>query len=491
MSATLDRNKFYDTGCIDITFKYDAGPLTLLIYLTYNTQHEITAITRIKLSHLYFLTNVANLQNKMDSLRNISSHFAHFILRNKKRTIYIDRAIMIETRNIFNKKTNIHSLRIKFVKAPSIFFGKTFTIRDIIDQQSILKYSVNSAVSKSCNKVFSQAVLSIIFEQYLSKFFWCRPEPFMYHSLQLNINDISISKQYETLDTGLLGMKHRICMDQEISELLHGGYHDNLIKEVSYVTYKNLNQINTCNINGIGVEVKITEDIDPKTYPELHRMLNYYNLFSPDFSAIWSCNNPSMFYDLKNLLRGIQMFGMNKVDEIEICAKLLIDKNIAINDVAMLWIKWKSINDSNDSDDTDDCEDEIVPLSLVGYRYLMFPNIYRFSVSLKFMSVNGILDMINNGDDHFGEPIVALQKSTNLTDDEMKAIKILGIYNDEYNTKIIRHLQHEENMQFVRISQRKRKYQNKNKSKRYRKCNKMMHNNKYPNKCKKYSYHRW
>jgi len=343
---------------------------------------------------------------------------------------------------------------------------------------------------------------------------------------------LNIPKGFDSLDSGLLGFKHRIIENYDISELETDRNEDNLIEKVEYVTYSEPNIIKSCTINSIWIEIRFNDDgIDENKYPELYQLFYYYNLtksskVSHVFFDILRFYNPSTLYDLKNLYRGIKMFANDKFDKINICAKLVIDQDYK-NDVAMLWIKWLSLSPPTNifgfeypilnrrfrliygSDmDSDDDFSLIFNDIDIYYKYNLFEfeayqftkkmaekychsNFYKsveyYGQFIKLLYCDEILKMIDSGN-HFGEPLIALKYSKNLTDAERKAIKILNIDNEEYKTPI------DKTNEFSMLCFEKQKSMDKIDRKRMKKRrNAYKMNNKYQTHRrvqKQYSYHR-
>ena len=220
-------------------------------------------------------------------------------------------------------------------------------------------------------------------------------------------------------------------------------------------------------------------------------------------------------------------------EKINICATLMTDQKIDSDDVAMLWIEWRSLNDPLDPSDRFtrfldmdfDSFQELIQYHRQSQRHpfqfdISFNTSDDFSINpnhkslaekycrsdfykavayygkaLKWCeSCDDILELID-GEKHFGEPLIALKYSTKLTDAERRAIQILNINNEEHNQYILRPVAenegcYESDMQYLeRVEQTKvcKRHQSKN---LYKTRTKMNYSQKHRKVQKQYSYYR-
>ena len=311
---------------------------------------QITYINQFKLFHKSLnvkINKVILIRNELN-IKGISKYEINLNISNNQNTINIQRRIELILSVELNDNFDEYSLSIHIIKAPSILHNKKWIIHNIFNNYDVLKYLL-------CETLFflPHEILTIICNQFLSKYFWIFPTPFIHHSLVLN-NDITDRLPFEY--QLYYGYNRPMLFNQPQALLNHqhfGSNQQSMIESVKYVGYENLNQSKLCQINGISVKIKIDDkkQINLSKYESLFDDLeSKYDIKYPELSTILPFDNPSCLYKLKEIRKLVQAYFEKECKQlIKVNAKLLIDRNIDSHQIAMLWINWKPLHKPQDN----------------------------------------------------------------------------------------------------------------------------------------------
>eukprot|EP01083_Nonionella_stella_P096456 271174_1 len=354
-------------------------------------------------------------------------------------------------------KTNAYLFRMEFTEAPSLLHHRTFVIP--IPYHQLLKQQFSSALLHMYNIFFSDDLITLIFDIFLTQHFWMYPpssDTSIFETLTLNpfvLEKIATnSSNYSLFDCGLeysnctINGLRQLYVPTEYIQLAFESIQSfnnristdsiadviksiNCIQNVEYVPRSDSSKAIQCNINGIGVCIEIKdESINTQTYPKLFQLFKCYSLEPPELSTIWIFNNPSQLYNLRHLYDGIEQY-CDSADAVQVNARILIDKNIQDNDIAVLLIHWRLPSVYHDGIFPDISNRGVCPfqidfcIRLDGglrdtYQQKAHETIHTdFKESIRYYralmelsSEKEMRDVICNDKHHFGEPLIALRQ---------------------------------------------------------------------------------
>eukprot|EP01083_Nonionella_stella_P139209 424148_1 len=449
------------------------------------------------------------------------------------------------------KALDAYLLTITFDRAPSLLRNKTFKIP--IDYHQVLKQHFGSTIACIYNAVLPNELVSLIFDGFLTKYFWIYPSSHtsFFETLRLDsyiLDKIPIATRFACLDRGLeachgesfqavcdtcggdglLLLEEFICCEcdtrRQVDYTVHTVSHSlSLIRNVEYIPTGDPNDAIKCNINGVGISIDISDQsINAETYPSLFKMFQFYDIKQPELSTIWPLNNPSQLYDLKHLYEGIEKY-CDRNDAIQVNAQLLIDKNVENNDILLLLVHWKGSDDKESHNEyLRSLNEELMSIhnqrrwdrnfnyNDYGREDIMFRlhfsprdrchakaqrashrdfnesvELYKNLIADYSTSVKETRDIIYNDDQHFGEPLIALQQLVS----KSRFDYIIG--NDKQTVLVSKeYLSNKLNQKRLeKIHKRKQRGSGKDMIHSAKHQKKMSKNKLY--KTKKYHYHRW
>eukprot|EP01083_Nonionella_stella_P116938 347928_1 len=388
-------NEVYSSG-IHVECIYTIDRFLLGMTLFFDLNHQMVSVERIGIKHANFNTNLKMFKGP-DKLINESMY--HGILSimdeniNLKGSLkkYIDSTVPItelteeiqsmESKHPHHKpflqrritlktyvsvtpdqKTNAYLLHIEFTKAPSLLHDQTFVIP--IDHHQVLKQQFSGTLAHEYNLYFANEIISLIFDEFLTKFFWMYPPDCTTSLFGPTLDAYTLDKlpMIYSHDRSLLYSCYDRGLELDRFESFGPLFDDNLetfrfymehayvgdtltpnaIEKVEYIVKSDPTHAVECIMNGIGIRIDIKDpSINPNTYPSLFDMFKFYQIEPPNLSTIWSFTNPSQLYDLSHLYEAIR----NLNNAIEIHAQLLIDKNVDNDDILLILVHWsKHIN---------------------------------------------------------------------------------------------------------------------------------------------------
>eukprot|EP01083_Nonionella_stella_P165666 551698_1 len=377
-TQTVKVNRIYATDHVGVECMYVIDRFLFSTTVVYNFNRQTIQMKAITIKHANFNVNLhifkankmynvsiyhgilsivdeninidGSLQRYLDSETPLTELTEDIAFIKRRRRIAILRREIIFKASVSakpDKVTNAYLLTIQFVKAPSLLHDKTFEIS--IDYHQILKQHFAGTVARRYDVYIANALLSLIFDGFLTKYFWMYPpssNTSFFGTLRLDsyvVEKIPKGSSCSSLDLGLEGSSCS-SLDNRMLRRLQSGLSFNPIY-VEYVPTHDPNNAIQCTINGIGISIDINDQcINEKMYPSLFKMFKYYDIKPPELSTIWPLDNPvnpSQLYDLKHLYEGIQKY-CDRNDAIQVNAQLLIDKNVEDNDILLLLVHWRT-----------------------------------------------------------------------------------------------------------------------------------------------------
>eukprot|EP01083_Nonionella_stella_P005947 17172_1 len=381
-TQTVKVNRIYATDHVGVECMYVIDRFLFSTTVVYNFNRQTIQMKAITIKHANFNVNLhifevnkkinesiyhgvlsivdeninidGSLQRYLDSetpLTELTEDIA--FLKRRRRKAILRREIIFKASVSAkpDKVTNAYLLTIQFVKAPSLLHDKTFEIS--IDYHQILKQHFAGTVARRYDVYIANALVSLIFDGFLTKYFWMYPpssNTSFFGTLRLDsyvVEKIPKGTSYSNLDRGLEGSKasNRMYLSAHTSNMIMNMNRKCMNRKCAHVEYVPTHDPNhaiPCTINGIGISIDINDQcINEKMYPSLFKMFKYYDIKPPELSTIWPLENPSQLYDLKHLYEGIQKY-CDRNDAIQVNAQLLIDKNVEDKDIVLLLVHWRT-----------------------------------------------------------------------------------------------------------------------------------------------------
>ena len=410
----IDKQIDYESCCVYIECEYHIHPFILFIDIMHDFLNDITFITRFILNHSYFKVSTSKLV-PMEKTKQFSGSIC---IINSSEKFTLSRTIHLKVGINLHENTNIYSMEISLNKAPSSLQHKRFVINDIMNHFDVIKMSFWNAVYCQFDIQLCSEILSLICNEYLSKYFWIKKyKQSLLHSLNIDrfIHE-NIPKTLKHFDFGI-GGKNKLSEKNGkrksgglfISSLCRNYYKDRrirdkqMIENINYISYDDMDQIKCCKTNGISVIVQVLDDtINQNTYPQLFKIFEYYKLYEPQLSTIMEFKNPSTLFDVANLYKAIDIHCKEKAKDIHVQARFLTDDNN--ENISMLWINWK--DSSSNTIDIESYDDEEIKNDKKYHDFYEYVEYYKKCIME--LCIKDIVKLIENDDTHFGEPFVAL-----------------------------------------------------------------------------------
>jgi len=324
-----------DVRSVSVPFHRKIGLFDFSMVITYDFGRGTSMIHSLHVQHEYFVTKCIDYTSDVE-IRNRCrieiclvdrvGYFRNIWGDNSERNLYF----FLDAQAVVHPETRMYSLNVHFVDAPIPSGLDIITIPNIMDEFTVLKWTVTDTVSAVHDLCIHDDILSVIFHQFLSKFQWTYPK----HQIIENALDCEMAR----------------CLAELGDESKKGNDSDShwfsglpIALRIRYVLEEHLDVVKKDYILwGIAVRVQIHDSsINEANHPKLMEFINALGTPRIDGLIIWTKYDltPQHFHDLCALYDHIGELCEEEQQQIEVNAECILC-NVPEEDVAMILAEW-------------------------------------------------------------------------------------------------------------------------------------------------------